>query len=431
MKFLEKLTSIYKRLGSGIAANAYAQAVTLAIQILSLPILINIWGLERYGQWIVLASIQGYFSLTDLGLMAAVMNRLTNMDSLSVQKGERKTLYATSLSFCLAMGVLVTTLSAVIILLHVEPNQYLTEDSALALILLIAHSQVSLFNTGVDAAFRVQNKYATGTTALETVRAIEWIVGMTAVHFYGTMTSLAFGMLATRTVMLGSLLISASYMGYECRMQKANIQLSLLLSLKNSAGSWFSVRITDAIAIQGITLAVAHFFGAVKAAEYNAYRTVSRIIVQLTSAVANSAWPMIAREYANNNKLALKELTTTNLFIAACSAGVIAILMNVLFPYILHRWTHDTIDHDQLLAVLFLAASFLASISYMARIILMATDSLQSMALAYKVSTILAVALIVFLASGDSNLHSTALAVLLAELTTLYVGLRAVRKVAR
>jgi O-antigen/teichoic acid export membrane protein len=429
MKLPERINAVYRRLGSGMAANAYAQSVTLTIQILSLPILISIWGLEKYGQWIVLTSIQGYFSLTDFGLMAAIMNRLTNMDVQSINRGERTVLYTTSTVFCLAMGTTITAICTAIILWYLLPQSHLTKDAALALILLIAHAQVSLFNTVIDAAFRVQNEYAKGTFALETIRAAEWCFGVTALIMYETMTSLAAGMLTTRVLLIAAAFAFAQQRDYFCKLQRVTPNFKLLLELRESASAWFTVRVTDAIAIQGITLAVAHYFGTVKAAEYNAYRTISRTIVQLTSAISNSAWPTVAREFSNKNISALRELISTNLLIASSSACVLAIAVHFAFPNILARWTRNSIGYEPILELLFLAASFLASISYMARIILMATDNLKPMALSYKVATLLALALVILSAVSTNSLHYTALIVLLAEAATLYVALKTIRRV--
>ena len=59
--------AIARRLRNGFGANAYGQLVVIIIQLAGVPILLHAWGTQLYGEWLILAAIPTYLSMTDLG----------------------------------------------------------------------------------------------------------------------------------------------------------------------------------------------------------------------------------------------------------------------------------------------------------------------------------------------------------------------------
>ena len=55
------------RLISGVGANAYAQGVTLVVQLVSTPALLAAFGAKTYGLWLVVSALPTYIALADLG----------------------------------------------------------------------------------------------------------------------------------------------------------------------------------------------------------------------------------------------------------------------------------------------------------------------------------------------------------------------------
>lgn len=72
--------SIYKNLG----ANSLGFLINLTIQFLSVPIFIKYWGVEMYGEWLVLTAVSSYFAMTDMGLSTVTSNEF----SISFAAGE-------------------------------------------------------------------------------------------------------------------------------------------------------------------------------------------------------------------------------------------------------------------------------------------------------------------------------------------------------
>ncbi|WP_421826487.1 hypothetical protein [Larkinella sp.] len=70
---------MFRRVLHSIAASVVGQASQILIQLISVPLLIQHWGLTYYGEWLLLFTIPSYLSLSDAGLASALSNELLIM----------------------------------------------------------------------------------------------------------------------------------------------------------------------------------------------------------------------------------------------------------------------------------------------------------------------------------------------------------------
>ena len=68
---------VTRRILHGLGANAYGQLVVIVIQLAGVPILLHAWGTQLYGEWLILAAIPTYLSMTDLGFSQSAGNDMT------------------------------------------------------------------------------------------------------------------------------------------------------------------------------------------------------------------------------------------------------------------------------------------------------------------------------------------------------------------
>ena len=71
-----------KRLIQGMGANFLGQIINMASRVLLVPLFLTAWGVEVYGEWLILTSIGAYLFLTDLGGQLYIINRLTQAYAL-------------------------------------------------------------------------------------------------------------------------------------------------------------------------------------------------------------------------------------------------------------------------------------------------------------------------------------------------------------
>src|SRR3989442_257140 len=91
--------NIVRRLLKGFGANLYGQAAVVVIQLAGVPILLNYWHPQLYGEWLILFAIPGYLSMTDLGFSQSAANDMT----ARVARGDR----AGALTVFQSLGALV------------------------------------------------------------------------------------------------------------------------------------------------------------------------------------------------------------------------------------------------------------------------------------------------------------------------------------
>ena len=68
---------VTRRILHGLGANAYGQLVVIIIQLAGVPILLQAWGTQLYGEWLILAAIPTYLSMADLGFSQSAGNDIT------------------------------------------------------------------------------------------------------------------------------------------------------------------------------------------------------------------------------------------------------------------------------------------------------------------------------------------------------------------
>jgi hypothetical protein len=58
-----------RRILLGFGANAFSQAINIAIQLVSLPLFLLYWDASTYGTWLLLSALPGYLMMADVGMV--------------------------------------------------------------------------------------------------------------------------------------------------------------------------------------------------------------------------------------------------------------------------------------------------------------------------------------------------------------------------
>ena len=72
---------IAKRTALGSFMNTLGQIIRALEQIIFVPLFLWAWSKALYGEWIILFSIIGYFSIADLGTGNYITNKMTQLYS--------------------------------------------------------------------------------------------------------------------------------------------------------------------------------------------------------------------------------------------------------------------------------------------------------------------------------------------------------------
>lgn len=311
--------------------------------------------------------------LLDFGLapvVATEMTIATEKGNISRTQELLNRLAGTTL--LLAAIVIAVGITVAAMLFHFET---LDRDSATALSALSFCTALSIFGGLLDAPLRASGLYVKGVYLLNFTRLIEWLFGMVGAYTIGTMTGVAsfmlFGRLAATVLFAYQTKIAIS--------QRLNIQPKIpnqefVSTLLFPALAYMSFPITNAIILQGTSIAVGTAFGAAHLAVFNTYRTYTRLFVQLTAVLTKSIWPSITTGYAKGEYSAVRMLCNKTRYATLYLAAGYAVFNYVAGSSIVQFWSHGQIGIDETALLLLSAAAIIGSFWQIDTVALMATN---------------------------------------------------------
>jgi O-antigen/teichoic acid export membrane protein len=177
-----------------------------------------------------------------------------------------------------------------------------------------------------------------------------------------------------------------------------------------------------ALNIQGMVLVIGVFLGPAAVTIFTAYRTLTRLLVQLITLLNQAIWPEISAAYGAGAIDAVSDLhqkgSAVTFWIGL--AGVICI--GVGGNLIIGIWTRHAFEPNHVLLGLLLTAGFLNILWQTSWVVLMATNRHQKISVAFIASAAigLAISVLFFPYFGMSG---AALALIVAELPMLFFAI--------
>lgn len=336
------------RLLRGIGANVYGQAVTVAVQLGTVPVLLRAWGDHAFGSWLTICAWTSMLSLADGGMMVAAGSAAT----MALARGDAATaldLFRKLFGLVAAIGVGLGAVVAAIAIwlpaaLFDTAGQELHLRAAAAS--LGAAALVALPLGIVDLGFRAQGTYATGMLATSTVRLAETCAVVAAAVAGGGPASAAAALLAIRcvgAVVMGVLLRRRAPW---LRAPHAGPGTVSLTSLVRPAMAAFALPAGLVVALQGATIAAGFVVSAEAVATFVAARTLTRTIVQALGLVTHALMPEVAIANGQGDSRRSAALIRLNLL---AGFGLLLpgwALLVALGPAVVVRWTGGALRPD-------------------------------------------------------------------------------------
>lgn len=333
------------RLIRGVGANAYAQGVTAAVQLCTVPVFLNAWGSDRFGLWLTLAAWASFLSLADGGLMVAAGNAM----AMAAARGDRA--QAARLFACAFRFILVVSgaLAALVIVGCVGLAGGLggsAPESCCVLAALTIAVLVRLPLGTLELAFRAEGDYATGTVATSSVRLAESLaaVGLAAMgHGLGAAALAIFGVRLLGTVSLHGLVQRRVGWGSTTVPSDA---WSELRPLVRPALAALAVPVAFGLALQGSTIAAGCVLPAGAVALFVASRTLTRALVQALGLFTHALMPEASFAVGRGDVARSAALQRLNLTVALSLLGPGWVVLVVFGPNLMARWTGDLLRPD-------------------------------------------------------------------------------------
>lgn len=412
-------TTVRQRILHGLGANAFGQLVTVIVQLAGVPILLHTWGVQRYGEWLILFAIPAYLAMTDLGFTQSAANDMT----ARVARGDR----TGALAVFQRLGVLVYGMAGLGLLLTAAVVPWLpladwlnfqamdTRTAQWVLWLLAAQVLVTLPDGVTHAGFRAGGEYALHFGLHGIVRLLQFAgVWIAALAGGGPLAAAGvfMGVRALATVVFALLVVRRHRWLRYGRAAASAVELRRLLrpALANTA-----IPLAHALNIQGMVVAVGAMLGPVAVVVFSTLRTLTRLAMQMVMVVANATEPELATAHGAGNRQLLRDL-----FVHALRGGLwLALLaaagLALFGGRVLELWTHGRVAMDGALFG-WLLASAVASVLWLGGLtVLKAANRHLRAAAVYVFASAAAVGLAAILLEYTDDLAYAGMALLIMD----------------
>jgi O-antigen/teichoic acid export membrane protein len=352
------MTSYRSRLARGLSANVASQAITVFIQLVSVPVFLSTLGNEEYGKWLILSAIPSYLMLIDGGVLPVTINRVTELCAAK-RYNEANECFQSGLAFLLCATAILLATAAVIVLF--VPLSFISHtNEKITTILLTTLTAINLFVPAIDAHFRAHDKYAQGTYILAFGRLCEWLGGLAALLTVGGLISLACGMVVARFIFIIS---AVHYTSNHHKRLNWSIKLATGNGVRSLIGpglNYMAIPLSSALSIQGMTIAIGSLWGSHTVAQFNTIRTLTRIPVQAATMLQRSFWPELSRAWGERDIRDFSRLIRSGTWLSLAFGTICAAILFFVATPAIDAWTAGRIKNDSAIFTPLMIAALLS-----------------------------------------------------------------------
>lgn len=412
-------TTARQRILHGLGANAFGQLVTVVVQLAGVPILLHAWGVQLYGEWLLLFAIPAYLAMTDLGFTQSACNDMT----ARVARGDR----VGALSVFQSIGVLVYAIAALSLILTAAAMPWLplaewlnfqamdARTAQWVLWLLVAQVLVTLPDGVTHAGFRAGGEYALHFGLHSVVRLLQfsgvWIAALAG----GGPLAAAGIFLGVRALATAAFALLVVRRHRWLRYGTAHARRTELRRLLNPAMANMAIPLAQALNIQGMVVVVGAVLGPLAVVVFSTLRTLTRLAAQMVMIVAQAAEPELAAAHGAGNRELLSRLLTHALRGGLWLALLVAAGLALFGESILGLWTHGQVAMDSVLFGWLLASAVASILWFGGLIVLKAANRHLRAAAVYVIASAAAVGLTVALLRWTGQLALAGLALVVMD----------------
>lgn len=383
--------NLKSRLLKGLGANAFSQLVTIFIQVVSVPIFLKFWGVELYGEWLILSSLQAYFTMSDIGFSSVAANEMTMLvsnnkrpEALEVFQSSQLFVSVVSL-LIIGIGILASHFFSVEKLLNIHQLSH----KAVLIIILIMTSEV-LINLQIGflaAGFRCEGEYAKGVVFSATNRFLTFFSISLAVMFGADPV---FSSLISLIVSLLCFFLMAKYLQVHhpwIRYGIKHVSMPAIKRLIIPAFAFMAFPIGNALSIQGLITVIGISLGSKSVVVFSTLRTMTRFAWQMMNMINNSVWPELSMAFSKGDIDLVRIIHRRS-----CQASFWLSIVSIIFLsqfglFIIDIWTMGQVFPSKFLLYLMLLVILLDSLWLTSSILHTSTNQHKEIALYYLIGS--------------------------------------------
>ncbi len=380
-------TGLFSRMRRGAGAQGFSQAVQIFVRLAEVPLLLGFWGVQLYGEWLMVAAIPVYLAIADGGFAGAAGREMTMRTGRGDRSGALSVFHSTWV-LLLLVSVGLGFLAAVVV--HVTPLaewlHFEAMDSAtlkVVILILTAHILVG-FQTGLlYGGYQCEGRYGLGMFLTASMLVLEFGGLAAAVVLGGGPVEAAAGYLAGRVSGFILLRLGLYRVAPWLRYGWREASRREVTRLTSPAFASLAFPLGNALNIQGMRLVVGVVLGPAAVAMFSPIRTLSRLAMQPRGIVNRLIQPEMALAFGGDNYELFRMLFRHSCQVALWGGVVACLLLGVAGETVLEVWTQGKVPMDWALYVLLLLTAATNALWYTALMVAYATNRHQRIAVVY------------------------------------------------
>lgn len=364
--------AMHQRVLAAMGAHSMGMAITVGIQLASLPLFLVFWNTASYGVWLLISALPAYLAMADVGMVTAAGNRMT----MAMGAGDTalaNRVFQSAQMFMLIVCAALLVLALPVIVWAPWPTDA-TLDQRMALMALTTSVVVAFAGGLSEQVFKATHRYALGTLLGNITRLAEWAGWMLGLMAVGSFSAVAITGLAFRVA--GTLLTMVVARSGEHGLQwgSRHATRATVHQMVRPAAAFMAFPLANALSFQGVTLLVGAMLGPVAVAVFSTYRTLARTAVQVTAMFSHSLWPEFSRLFGQGSLAELRQLAGRSGWLSAAQVLVLCGALYLASPWLLEAWTHGKIAFDPTVMGLLIAYAAVSGLWHVPRVLLMSTN---------------------------------------------------------
>jgi len=412
------MTTVRNRLVNGFTANGFSQLSNIICQLLAVPVLLHYWGIELYGEWLILSTIPAYLAMSEMGFSSVAANEMTMLVAKRDRSEALKVFQSTSIfliiiSVVISIAVLWASLFPITEWLNISS----ITKADVALIILIMGTQVIFGLQGglINAGFRCDGNFALGI----------WLASATGLAETGLLLLSVF--LGAQPLVVAMLVLSSRVVSFFVMRlilyRKSpwicyGVPQSAIRRIRQMARpslAFMGFPIGNAIKNQGMLTVVGMTLGPAFVVVLSTTRTILNVAQKSLGMVSNAVWPEMSTAYGAGDMAMARKLHR-----GACKLSLWISLCAVLGLFcfgesVLEVWTRGEVPFDSVFFSLMLLVIFVHSLWFASYVVPAATNKHEKLSLVYLVGACLSIAIAMSI-TRQNGLTGIALSLLVVDL---------------
>lgn len=353
----------YKRFIQGVGSNLLGPANTIFLQLLGIPLFLTYWGLEVYGEWLLLIAVTQYLSILHQGSATVAANSMT----MYVGEDNRKAALSIYHSALAASGLIFAVGTAVIMLgvFFLDFEQMLNlgalgrDEYRWILLVLLLNFGANQFSGIEGHLFRCESQYPKGQLYTASFTFLGNIAVFSVLPFGGGPLEAAIAQLVISLIGLFVIFTVTRKLFAWVNFVGFFASLTHMRELIRPAAGYIAYGLSNAIPLQISVTLVGIVLGPSMVALFSTVRTLSRLILIPGMLMTNSAWPEFSTALSRGEKDLTRQLFRRVIALTFWVSVIVGAGMLVVSEPVYMTWTKNEIPFDfTLFAILLFLAVF-------------------------------------------------------------------------